>query len=65
MPQAQETIVEIDLTALQHNFEYLKSRINSKTKIMAVVKAFGYGSDPIIIAKHLEKLKSIILRLLM
>jgi len=57
MPQAQETVVEIDLSALQHNFEFLKSRINSKTKMLAVVKAFGYGSDPIIIAKHLEKLK--------
>ena len=36
MPQAQETVVEIDLTALQHNFEYLKSRINSKTKIRKI-----------------------------
>lgn len=57
MSQAHETIVEIDLKALQHNFEYFKARINSKTKMLAVVKAFGYGSDTVIVAKHLEKLK--------
>jgi alanine racemase len=57
MPQAHETVVEIDLNALQHNYKYLKSRINSKTKMLAVVKAFGYGSEPTVIAKYLEKLK--------
>ena len=27
MPKAQETILEIDLKALKHNFEYLKSKL--------------------------------------
>tara|TARA_R110002073_G_scaffold279026_1_gene443099 strand:- start:375794 stop:376900 length:1107 start_codon:yes stop_codon:yes gene_type:complete len=56
MLQAQETVVEIDLNALQHNFNTIKSKIKPSTKVLAVVKAFGYGSDSIIIAKQLEKL---------
>ena len=56
MSQAQETILEIDLKALQHNFEFIKSKLHQNTKVLAVVKAFGYGSNAAIIAKHLEKL---------
>ena len=56
MPKAQETILEIDLNALKHNFEYLKSKLNPKTKFLAVVKAFAYGSDSCEIAKYLEEL---------
>lgn len=56
MPKAQETILEIDLGALTHNFNYLKSKLKSETKFLAVVKAFAYGSDAIEIAKHLQKL---------
>ncbi len=56
MPKAQETVLEIDLSALRHNFNYLKSKINPDTKFLAVVKAFAYGSDAIAIAKHLESL---------
>ena len=56
MPKAQETVLEIDLSALTHNFNYLKSKLNSETKFLAVVKAFAYGSDSVEIAKHLEKL---------
>ncbi|HEX9826290.1 MAG TPA: alanine racemase [Flavobacteriaceae bacterium] len=56
MPKAQETILEIDLNALTHNFEYLRSKLKSKTKFLAVVKAFGYGSDACEIAKHLQGL---------
>lgn len=55
MAKALETILEIDLKALKHNFEYLKSRIKPETKFLAVVKAFGYGSDACEIAKNLEK----------
>ncbi len=43
MPQAQETILEIDLKALKHNFEYLKSKLNSNTKFLAVQKGPYYG----------------------
>ncbi len=55
MPKVNETVLEIDLKALNHNFRYLKSRIDPKTKILAVVKAFAYGSDAIEIAKYLQE----------
>ena len=55
MSKAQETVLEIDLGALSHNFDYLKSQLRSTTKFLAVIKAFAYGSDSIEIAKHLER----------
>lgn len=57
MPKATETVLEIDLRALEHNFLYLKSKIHPATKFMAVVKAFAYGSDSVRIAQKLEDLK--------
>lgn len=56
MPKAQETVLQIDLGALTHNFNYLKSKLKPNTKFLAVVKAFAYGSDSIEVAKHLQKL---------
>lgn len=56
MPKAVETVLEIDLKALKQNFEYLKSKIKPETKFLAVVKAFGYGSDSVEVAKCLEDL---------
>lgn len=56
MPKAQETVLEINLNDLEHNFNYLKSKLTSSTKFLAVVKAFAYGSDAEQIAKHLQKL---------
>ncbi|UPS92645.1 MULTISPECIES: alanine racemase [unclassified Bizionia] len=56
MEKVHETVLEIDLNALTKNFQYLKSRTNSQTKILAVVKAYAYGSDASEIAKHLETL---------
>ncbi|MCF7559510.1 alanine racemase [Sabulilitoribacter multivorans] len=54
MPKAQETTLEIDLKALKHNFTYLKSKLQSNSKFLAVVKAFGYGSDACKIAQYLQ-----------
>ena len=56
MPRAQETVLEIDLKALKYNFEYLKSKLKLQTKFLAVVKAFGYGSDACEVAKYLQEL---------
>lgn len=56
MSKARETVLEIDLQALKHNYEFIKSKIKGNTKILAVVKAFGYGSEPIEVAKFLEHL---------
>jgi len=56
MPKALETVLELDLKALTHNFDYLKSKLSNKVKFMAVVKAFAYGSDACLVAKHLQHL---------
>jgi len=50
------TRLEIDLKALSHNYNYLKEKLSSGVSMMAVVKAFGYGSDSAVIAAHLEAL---------
>ncbi|MBU2926628.1 alanine racemase [Winogradskyella psychrotolerans] len=57
MSKALETTLEIDLRALTHNLNYLKSKLQPQTKFLAVVKAFAYGSDAVEIAKHLETLR--------
>ncbi|MFD0977304.1 alanine racemase [Salinimicrobium gaetbulicola] len=56
MPKARETVLEIDLNALEHNYRYLRSKVDQSVKFMAVVKAYGYGSDVVGIAKKLVDL---------
>ena len=56
MPEARETILEIDLSALEHNYHYLRKRIESGTKFLAVVKAYAYGSENIAIAQKMVEL---------
>ena len=51
-----ETVLEIDLDALRHNYQYLTSKLKLDTKVMGVVKAFAYGSDAAVIAKELQTL---------
>ncbi|NND63025.1 MAG: alanine racemase [Flavobacteriaceae bacterium] len=51
-----ETVLEIDLNALAHNYRFITSKLKPETKVMAVVKAFGYGSDACEVAKELEQL---------
>ena len=48
------TVLEIDGSALEHNLNYFKQKLNPETKILAVVKAFGYGSSSIKVAQLLE-----------
>ncbi|QOG90920.1 bifunctional UDP-N-acetylmuramoyl-tripeptide:D-alanyl-D-alanine ligase/alanine racemase [Flavobacterium columnare] len=48
-----ETVLEINLNSLSHNFNYYKTKIKPTTKIMGMVKAFGYGSGSFEIAKLL------------
>lgn len=56
MAKAQETVLEIDLNALEQNYNYLKSKLQKNTKFLAVVKAFAYGSDAEQITLHLQSL---------
>ena len=56
MHNTTETVLEINLNHVKHNFEYLKSKLKSSSKFLAVVKAFAYGNDAITIANYLEKI---------
>ena len=51
----QGTHVAINLNNLKGNLNYLKENLEPSTKIMCVVKAFAYGSDPLIIGNFLQK----------
>lgn len=48
------SVLEIDGKALTHNLNYFKQKLLPKTKILAVVKAFGYGSDGVQVASFLQ-----------
>lgn len=50
-----QTILEINLDALLHNYKVYKSLLKPKTKIMGMVKAFSYGSGSYEIASALSK----------
>jgi alanine racemase len=48
------TVMEIDLGAIVHNLNFFKARLKSSTKVMAMVKAFAYGSGSTEIANILQ-----------
>jgi len=52
--KTKETVLEIHLPNLLDNFQVIKSKISSSTKVLAVVKAVAYGSNAVAIAKCLE-----------
>jgi len=56
MSKVGETTLILDLSALEHNYNYLRSKIRPETKFLGVVKAFAYGSDMVTIAQKLEQL---------
>lgn len=52
--KTHETVLEINLNAISHNLNFYKSKLKSTTKMMVMVKAFGYGNGGFEIAKLLE-----------
>ena len=52
--KAHETVLEINLNSIVHNLNYYRSKLNANTKIMAMVKAFSYGSGSFEIANILQ-----------
>jgi len=52
--KTHETVLEINLNAISHNLNFYKSKLEPTTKIMVMVKAFGYGNGGFEIAKLLE-----------
>ncbi|MBP2674310.1 MAG: alanine racemase [Deltaproteobacteria bacterium] len=51
---ARPTVAEIRLSALRHNFHALRSLLPSRTGVIAVVKANGYGHGAIPVGRALE-----------
>ncbi|TPD65354.1 bifunctional UDP-N-acetylmuramoyl-tripeptide:D-alanyl-D-alanine ligase/alanine racemase [Flavobacterium microcysteis] len=52
--KTHETVLEINLNAISHNLNFFRSKLKPETKLMVMVKAFGYGSGGFEIAKLLE-----------
>ena len=52
--KTHETVLEINLNAISHNLNFYKSKLKPSTKMMVMVKAFGYGNGGFEIAKLLE-----------
>lgn len=52
--KAHKTVLEIDLSALAHNLKAYRQLIRPGVKIMAMVKAEGYGAGSAQVAKLLE-----------
>lgn len=51
---AHETRMEVNLNALIGNFNYFRAKLQQGTGVMCMVKAFGYGSGSIEIARTLQ-----------
>lgn len=52
--KVHDTVLEINLNSLVHNLNHYKSLLKKDTKIMAMVKAFSYGSGSFEIANVLQ-----------
>lgn len=52
--KTHETVLEINLNAISHNLNFYKSKLHPETKLMVMVKAFGYGNGGFEVAKLLS-----------
>jgi alanine racemase len=52
--KVHETILEVNLDAVVHNYNTYRSMLAGKTKMIAMVKAFGYGVGSLELAKTLQ-----------
>lgn len=52
--KVHDTVMEIDLNALSNNLKFYKSKLKPGVKVMAMVKAFSYGSGSFEIANLLQ-----------
>ncbi len=52
--KAHQTVLEINLSAIAHNLNVYRESLNPGTRIMAMVKASGYGSGSFEIANLLQ-----------
>src|SRR5204863_628660 len=52
--KVHQTVLEINLSAMLHNLQQYQQAVKPSTKIMAMVKAFSYGSGSFEIANLLQ-----------
>jgi len=52
--KAHQTVMEIDLDAMVHNLNFYRQKLSPETKVMAMVKAFSYGTGSVEVAKILQ-----------
>lgn len=52
--KTHETVLDIDLDAIVHNFKFYRSKLDPKTKMVCMVKADGYGTGASEVAKTLQ-----------
>lgn len=52
--KTHETVLEINLNAVVQNLNYFRSKLDPETRIMAMVKAYSYGSGSFEIANTLQ-----------
>ena len=52
--KAHETVLEINFNHLVSNLNYFRSKIRPETKLMVMVKAFGYGSGNLEVSNVLQ-----------
>lgn len=52
--KAHETVLEINFNHLVNNLNYYRSKIKPETKLMVMVKAFGYGSGNLEVSNILQ-----------
>ncbi|MGB1318306.1 MAG: alanine racemase, partial [Flavobacteriales bacterium] len=52
--KTHQTVLEIDLGAMVHNLNLIRSLVKPETELMVMVKAFGYGSGSFEIANILQ-----------
>ena len=53
--KAHQTVLEVNLDAIIHNLKYFRSKLNPSTKVICMVKAFGYGIGSYELAKTLQE----------
>lgn len=49
-----QTVLEVDLDAMRHNYNFFKGKVKPTTGVVCMVKAFGYGAGSYELAKTLQ-----------
>ncbi|MFZ4456639.1 MAG: bifunctional UDP-N-acetylmuramoyl-tripeptide:D-alanyl-D-alanine ligase/alanine racemase [Bacteroidales bacterium] len=53
--KVHETILEVNLDAIVHNLNFYRNKLQPTTKMICMVKAFGYGAGSYELAKTLQE----------